>query len=98
MPETCHALCRFPECATEIGIVQPGTPGPQYRPVPAHGGEVAVLGRDAALHLLVQRLLFGGKLRGRKERQTHDRVFLVGFWLAQGRGTSEARTNSRRVP
>src|ERR1700722_12180313 len=86
MPEARHTLCRFPECATEIGIVQPGTPGSQYRPVPAHGSEIAILGRDTSLHVVVERLLFDRKLSRRDERQTHDSVLLIRLSLAEARG------------
>src|SRR5271156_2134257 len=85
MPETRHAFCRFPECATEIGIVQPGTPWAQYCPVSAHGGEIAILGGDASLHVVVERLLFDRKLGGRDERQAHDDVFLMRLLAAVAR-------------
>src|ERR1700691_945933 len=97
MPEARHALCRFPECATEIGIVQPGTPGPQYRPVPAHGSEIAILGRDASLHVVVERLLFGRKLSRWDERQTHDGVFLMRLSPAEARDSLGSSPVGARV-
>src|ERR1700733_11226519 len=97
MPETRHALCRFPECATEIWIVQPGTPGPQYGPVPAHGGEIAILGRDASLHVVVERLLFDRKLRRRNKRQTHDGVFLMRLSPAEARNSLGSSPVGARV-